>query len=89
MLSESAIVSLRQHRARQAEGRLALGGAWEDLDLVFPNKVGRFMDGGHLLKRSLRPILKQTGLPPVRFHDLRHTAATLLVDPRGPLQGGE
>jgi Phage integrase family len=58
---------------------LALGPAWEDLDLVFPNTVGKPIDGVNLLPRDFHPLLERAGLPRMRFHDLRHTAATLLL----------
>jgi integrase len=47
--------------------------------LVFPNEIGKPMDAGNLRHRSLRPLLEKAGLPRHRFHDLRHTAATLLL----------
>ena len=35
--------------------------------------------GNHILQRNFAPILRRAGLPPMRFHDLHHTAATLLL----------
>lgn len=55
------------------------GAAWEKLDLVFPNTLGRPLDGTNLLKYWFYPLLKRANLPRIRFHDLRHTAATLLL----------
>lgn len=78
-LPQYAIAALRQHRAAQAERRLALGGAWTDLDLVFPNGIGRPVNARNLLRRSFKPALQAADLPDIRFHDLRHTAATLLL----------
>lgn len=78
-LSKTAIEALKQHCIAQAQERLKLGPAWEDRDLVFPNTIGKPMDGIHLLQRSFYPLLKKAGLPRMRFHDLRHTAATLLL----------
>ncbi len=78
-LSPPVIQALRQHRARQAEERLALGVAWQGQDLVFTTQVGTPIDDGHLLVRQFRPLLERAGLPRIRFHDLRHTAATLLL----------
>jgi integrase len=49
------------------------------MDLVFPNTIGKPMDGIHLMRREFLPLLKRAGLPRIRFHDLRHTAATLLL----------
>ncbi len=72
--------ALRAHRARQAEERLALGATWDSaLDLVFPNRVGKPLDANNLLHYHFQPLLKRAGLQPIRFHDLRHTAATLLL----------
>jgi integrase len=79
-LTKVAIEALRSHRARQHEEWLALGGAWNSaLDLVFPNSLGGIMVPGHLAKRSFKRLLGQVGLPDRRFHDLRHTAAILLL----------
>lgn len=78
-LPQMAIEALKLHHARQAEERLRLGPAWNDLDLVFPNTIGHPMDGIHLLQRHFHPLLDKAGLPRMRFHDLRHTAATLLL----------
>jgi integrase len=51
-----------------------------DDDLVFANAQGRPINPSNLLSRSYRPLLTRAGLPKIRFHDLRHTAATLLLD---------
>ena len=66
-------------RSRQAEKRLQLGSAWDNHDLVFPNEIGRPLEQGNLLRRSFWPLLKEANLPQIRFHDLRHTCATLLL----------
>lgn len=78
-LGALAVSALQQHRARQLTERLELGEAWEDHDLVFPNAVGKPMDGMNLLHYHFLPLLKRAGLPRIRFHDLRHTAATLML----------
>lgn len=78
-LSDLAVEALRRHRASQAQDRLALGEAWQDHDLVFPNSIGNPMDAPSLLERGYVRVIKAAGLPYIRFHDLRHTAATLLL----------
>lgn len=78
-LSDLAVVALRHHRAQQAEERLALGEMWNDQDLVFPNSLGNPIDAPSLLRGGYARIVKAAGLPAIRFHDLRHTAATLLL----------
>jgi integrase len=73
-----AIDALREHRRRQVEQRLHAGTLWVDHDVMFSGATG-----GHLhpvqLNRELRLLLTIAGLPTMRFHDLRHTAASLLL----------
>lgn len=69
---------LYHHRAKQLEKRIAVGPAWVDRDLVFPNRNGDYLLHVTLLRR-FRKLLKDVGLPRIRFHDLRHSAATLLL----------
>ena len=78
-LSPIAVEALRAHRVRQLEERIKLGAAWNDMDLVFPNSIGRPLAASNLLRREFHPLLERAGLPRMRFHDLRHTAATLLL----------
>lgn len=55
-----------------------LGDLYTDQDLVFTTEAGTLINPTTLRKRSLAPLLDRSGLPRVRFHDLRHTCATLL-----------
>lgn len=79
------IVALKAHRVQQNKERLATGGEWVDSGLVFTTPRGTPLDPRNAT-REYRTILADADLPPARFHDLRHTAATLLlaqgVDPR-------
>ena len=56
-----------------------MGSAWEDQGLLFPNSLGKPMERQNLTRQSFEPLLRKAGLPRIRFHDLRHTAATLLL----------
>lgn len=78
-LVPAAVAALRAHRIKQAAERLKVGPSWQDNGLVFPTRTGRPMDASNLLHRSFDPLLKRTGLPHMRFHDLRHTAATIYL----------
>jgi len=78
-LADQAIEALIRHRERQQQEKELLGEAWVDEDLVFPNTIGGPMQRDHLVKRDFVPLLQRAGLPAIRFHDLRHTAATLLL----------
>jgi integrase len=46
---------------------------------VFPNTVGPALHSSNFLQRNFYPLLERAGLPHIRFHDLRHSAATLLL----------
>ncbi len=78
-LSARAVDALQKHRQRQEQQRAIVGANWGDNDLVFTTATGEPMRGNHILQRNFAPILRRAGLPPMRFHDLRHTAATLLL----------
>lgn len=78
-LSTLAVDALRRHRARQAEQRLQAGALWQNYELVFTTGLGRPLDGNNLRTRSFAKLLMRAGLPPMRFHALRHAAATLLM----------
>ena len=49
-------------------------------DLVFPNKVGRPINHNNLIQRHFYPALEKADLPKIRFHDLRHTYSSLLIE---------
>lgn len=78
-LTDTAVEALRAHRTRQLEERLAMGEAWEDHDLVFCNYKGGPLYPGNVRSEYYIPIVKAAGLPYIRPHDLRHTAATLML----------
>jgi integrase len=77
-LPKIAVRVLRQHRSRQSEHKLLLGKAYEDNDLICPRPDGRPY-APNSFSSTFRKMLRQTTLPPIRFHDLRHTHATLLL----------
>src|SRR5215203_5167240 len=78
-LTEVAKRSLKKHRKAQLEERMKLAGLWEDNGLVFATRLGTPMGRQELVMRSFKPLLIKAGLPNIRFHDLRHTCATLLL----------
>ncbi|MCB9175986.1 MAG: site-specific integrase [Caldilineae bacterium] len=85
ILPEIAIAALKRHRALQNRERLAAGGDWVDGDFVFTTTVGTPLDGPNVT-RTFQRLLKNAGLPPHRFHDLRHDCATLLLAQGVPLR---
>jgi integrase len=77
-LSPDTVQRLRQHRHRQLEERLLLGPAYQDNGLVFTTPLGTPIDPANLL-RAWGRIVKAAGLDGLRFHDLRHAHATLML----------
>ena len=51
-----------------------------DLNLVFPSRTGKPLDDSTLVRKFFRPALKKANLSVIRFHDLRHTYASLLIE---------
>lgn len=79
-LPREVVRALREHRALQERERLEAGQAWANKwDLVFTTKLGTPIDPQNLTHRSFKRLLKEAGLPDIRFHDLRHTAAALML----------
>ncbi len=78
-LTDTAVHALRDHHERQGAERSATMGAWQDKDLVFPNEIGERMNGITVYRHRFLPLLRRSGLPLIRFHDLRHSSATLLL----------
>jgi integrase len=72
------VKALEAHRKRQLETRLAAGRHWHEHGLVFTSRIGTPIDGRNL-HATYKGVLRAAGLPDIRFHDLRHTAATLLL----------
>lgn len=79
IIGQAVIDRLREHRESQQVERIKVGARWQDFDLVFPSKIGTPMDGGNL-RREFRQLIELSGLPVIRFHDLRHTAASLMLN---------
>ena len=78
--------AVRRQKARQAAARLAVGSAWQDRrNLLFTDAVGRPVAPGQVSK-AFRVAADRLGLTDVRFHDLRHTAATLMLRAGVPLK---
>ena len=77
-LTRAAGEALRRHRIAQTEERLRAA-YWDDRGFVFCTEAGTPVDVRNLVRRSFTPLLVRAGLPRIRFHDLRHTAATLLL----------
>ncbi len=78
-LTRQAVEALKTHKTTQNAERLKAGNLWQDHGLVFCTHGGKPLDSHNVARTSFKPLLKRAGLPDIRFHDLRHTCATLLL----------
>jgi integrase len=77
-LGAITVTALREHRRRQVEEQLLIGSERKDQGLVFCTEFGEFLPTNTMVL-LLHRVLARAGLPRIRFHDLRHTAATLML----------
>ncbi|MBT7453272.1 MAG: site-specific integrase [Gemmatimonadetes bacterium] len=85
-LTPTCMAVLKQHHQLQSANKLAGGGEYEDLDLIFSTEKGRPLDHKNVVNRQFASALTAAGLRHIRFHDLRHTCAALLIDQREPVK---
>lgn len=78
-IESRVVAALRRHRAVQLQERLGAGPVWSERDFVFTTPIGGPIDGRELLRAWFRPLLARAGLPPIRFHDLRHSYASIAL----------
>ena len=78
VLPQFVIDVLKMHQQKQVKDRFEAGSSWVDRDLVFCNIKGGFWDATNMVK-AFKTLVSSAGLPPMRFHDLRHSAATILL----------
>ena len=78
-LSQMALEALTSHLERQLGEMDRAGGLWRENGLIFASEAGEPLDRRYITTHRFKPLLKRAGLPQIRFHDLRHTCATLLL----------
>lgn len=84
-LDPDTVAVLRAHRAAQMRERLAWGEAWTDTGLVFTREDGQMLQPAAVTIR-FRATATKAGVPVIRFHDLRHTCATLALAADVPMK---
>jgi integrase len=75
-LDTDTVQALRSHRQQQAQQRQELNGKHSELDLVVTRPTGEPVHP-HALSQAFQASVKSAGLPRIRFHDVRHTHASL------------
>jgi integrase len=83
-LGEGTLQILREHRELQQEYKAKVGKRWQEHNLIFPSSVGTPLNPSNL-RIVFNRTLDAAGLPRIRFHDLRHTAASLMLNQGVPV----
>ena len=78
-LPRTGLKALRSHLERQLGEIDRAGGLWRENGLIFASVVGEPLDRRYITTHRFKPLLELARLPQIRFHDLRHTCATLLL----------
>ncbi|MCL0099560.1 site-specific integrase, partial [Dehalococcoidia bacterium] len=79
-LTAIAVAALERRKKIQIAERLATGSTWDNTrDLVFTNLRGNHLHHSNFNRRDFRTLLTRAGVRRVRFHDLRHSTASLLL----------
>jgi integrase len=78
-VTQGALDALRSHLKRQLQEIDRARSLWRENGLVFASETGEPVNRHHLTSRRFKALLTRAQLPEIRFHDLRHTCATLLL----------
>ncbi len=84
MVGKVAIALLKEHRERQEMQKAVAGNRWKEHGMIFTTSIGTYIDQTKV-SRAFKQILQQAGLPDIRFHDLRHTSISILLDNGTPV----
>ncbi len=79
LLSLGLLDTLKRHKQSQAHETSCAGKRWQDHDLICPTSVGTPPTPSNL-RKDFNRVLERAGVPRIRFHDLRHTAASLMLN---------
>ena len=83
-LGQGTLERLASHREQLDLQKAAMGDRWEENGMMFPNTFGRPMADKHMYQ-EFKKLLKANNLPDIRFHDLRHTSISFLLDMGTPV----
>jgi len=79
LLGETTLNELKSQNQRIESEKAMAGESWQENALIFPSKLGTPF-GVMSLQKDFKKMLKAANLPNIRFHDLRHTAASLMLN---------
>lgn len=78
-LGDKALEVLKEQRETIEELKANVNRDWTELDLIFPSNVGTPLMASNI-RRGFHRLIEESELPKIRFHDLRHTAASLMLN---------
>jgi integrase len=78
-MRQGELPALKAHLSRQLGEMEEMGSLNQPGGLILATEAETIINPSNLRNRSFKPLLKHAGLPQIRFHDLRHTCATLLL----------
>jgi integrase len=78
-LDATTVVLGKAHRARRKREKLAAGEAWQEHGLMFCREDGTPLRPEHVSRR-FNALAKDAGLPVIKLHAARHTAASLMLE---------
>jgi integrase len=84
MVGKVAIALLKEHREKQEIQKALAGDRWKEHGMIFTTSIGTYIDQTKV-SRAFKHILREADLPDIRFHDLRHTSISILLDNGTPV----
>ena len=78
-LGQGTMKQLEAHQQRQELEKEAAGERWQEHELIFTTSIGTYLDQTKV-SREMKRVLKEAGLPAIRFHDLRHTSISFQLE---------
>ncbi len=83
-LGKGLLAMLESHRQKQEAQKALAGERWKEHGMIFTTGIGTYIDQTKV-SREFKSILRSAGLPDIRFHDLRHTSLSFLLDRGTPV----
>ncbi len=83
-LGKIGLAMLEAHRKRQEAQKILAGDSWKENGMIFTTGIGTYASQSKVSKK-FKQILYENDLPDIRFHDLRHTSISLLLDMGTPI----
>ena len=84
MVGPVALALLKEHREKQELQKALAGDRWQEHGMIFTTSIGTYIDQTKV-SRAFKQVLREANLPDIRFHDLRHTSISILLDNGTPV----